>query len=216
MSNFSARPDDPIEIDPVPWDSSDAPEAGRAPLSRRRKVVLGSVVAVGLAALAGVGVWGGRIVSQQDTTLSTPASVGGLVLDDSASAQATAEDLKAAFAAGIDLKESVGAVYKDPAAADRSVLFFGGTALLWSPSKDLDTLFELVGDDSGAVAGMREVPAGSLGGVMKCGETTVDGGGMAVCGWADHGATAMALFPGRSVDDAAKLMGEIRSAAQSR
>ena len=61
--------------------------------------------------------------------------MAGLQLNDSADAAATAEDLKAAFAAGIDLKSSVGAVYRDPAAADRSVLFFGGTALLWSPAK---------------------------------------------------------------------------------
>lgn len=234
MSNFAARPgppsdpspeaapysDDPIEMRPV-WEAAPSDEPAdpgpRGPMSRRRKIVLGSVLVVGLAALGGIGVWGGRVISQQDTALSTPGSVAGLTLDDSADARATADDLKAAFAAGIDLKESVGAVYTDPAAADRSVLFFGGTALLWSPSKDLDTLFGLIGDESGAVTGIHEVPAGSLGGVMKCGTTTVDeGGSMAVCGWADHGSTAMALFPSRSPDEAGDLMLQMRSAVQQR
>ncbi|GIF78335.1 hypothetical protein [Asanoa siamensis] len=217
----AAEQDEPIDVTPPVWaaspDDPDEPEGPRPPLSRRRRIALVSVAAVGLAGLAAVGIWGGRIMSQQDTTLATPSSVAGLQLNNSADAASTAEDLKAAFAAGIDLKSSVGAVYTDPAATERSVLFFGGTALLWSPSKDLDTLFGLVGDESGAVEGVHEVAAGSLGGVMKCGNTAVDGGGnMAVCGWADHGATGMALFPSRSVDEAAGLMREMRDAVQTR
>ncbi|MEV4536742.1 hypothetical protein AB0J82_23450 [Asanoa sp. NPDC049518] len=224
MSNdriSEADPGEPIDVTPPVWaaspDSPDEEEGPRQPMSKRRRIVLASVAAVGVAGLAAVGIWGGRIASQQDPTMSTPASVAGLQLNNSADAAATAEDLKAAFAAGIDLKKSVGAVYTDPAATDRSVLFFGGTALLWSPSKDLDTLFGLVGDESGTVDGLHEVPAGDLGGVMKCGTTAVDDGGtMAVCGWADHGATGMALFPSRTPDEAADLMRQMRDAVQSR
>ena len=186
-------------------------------MSRRRKIVLGSAAVVVLAGVIGVGIWGGGIISQQDTTMSTPVKAAGLTKDNSSEAEATAEDLRAAFAAGIDLKSSVSAVYTDPAGANRSVLFFGGTALLWSPGKELDSLFELIGDESGSVESVREVPAGDLGGVMKCGTTAVDGGGsMAVCGWADHGATAMALFPSRSADEAAPLMLKMRGEVQHR
>jgi len=39
---------------------------------------------------------------------------------------------------------------------------------------------------------------------------------MPVCGWADHGSLALAMFPGRSVDDSARLFVDIRSAAQTR
>ncbi|HTF07734.1 MAG TPA: hypothetical protein VK659_06125 [Asanoa sp.] len=224
MSNdriSAAEPGDPIDVTPPVWAASpDAPEEDdgpRPPMSRRRKIVLGSVAVVVLAGLLGVGIWGGGIISQQDTTMSTPTKVAGLTRDNSSEAEATAEDLRAAFAAGIDLNGSVGAVYTDPAGANRSVLFFGGTALLWSPAKDLDTLFKLIGDESGEVAGVHEVPAGDLGGVMKCGTTPVDdGGSMAVCGWADHGATGMALFPSRSPEEAGKLMREMRGAVQSR
>ncbi|SNT65068.1 hypothetical protein SAMN05421812_119132 [Asanoa hainanensis] len=216
-----AEQGEPIDVTPPVWaaspDSPDEEDGPRPPMSRRRRIVLASVAAVGVAGLAAVGIWGGRIASQQDPTMTTPATVAGLQLNKSADAAATAEDLKAAFAAGIDLKTSLGAVYTDPAATDRSVLFFGGTALLWSPAKDLDTLFGLVGDESGTVDGLHEVPAGDLGGVMKCGTTAVeDGGNMAVCGWADHGATGMALFPSRSTDEAAGLMRQMRDAVQSR
>ena len=46
-------------------------------------------------------------------------------------------------------------------------------------------------DETGRVTDVRAVPAGSYGGVMKCGKTSGDGGDFAVCGWADHGSVAM-------------------------
>jgi hypothetical protein len=224
MSNdriSAAEQGDPIDVTPPVWAASpDAPEEDdghRPPMSRRRKIVLGSLAVVVLGGILGVGIWGAGIISQQDTKMSTPTTVAGLTKDNSSEAEATAEDLRAAFAAGIDLKSSVSAVYTDPAGANRSVLFFGGTALLWSPAKDLDTLFTLMGDESGEVSGVHEVDAGDLGGVMKCGTTPVDDGGtMAVCGWADHGATGMALFPSRAPEEAGKLMREMRGAVQTR
>ena len=71
-------------------------------------------------------------------------------------------------------------------------------------------------DETGRVAGLHEVPAGKLGGVMKCGTTSGDGGDFAICGWADHGSAAMAMFPSRSVDDAAGLFRQIREGVQTR
>ena len=38
----------------------------------------------------------------------------------------------------------------------------------------------------------------------------------AVCGWADHGSLALAMFPGRSEGDAATLLSQIRDATQKR
>ena len=76
--------------------------------------------------------------------------------------------------------------------------------------------FSVVSDAQGAVTGLHQVPAGPLGGTMKCGTTKADGADMPVCGWADHGSLALAIFPGRSVDDSAKLFVDIRSAAQAR
>jgi hypothetical protein len=71
-------------------------------------------------------------------------------------------------------------------------------------------------DATGKVTGMRDVPAGRLGGVMKCGNTSGDGGDFAVCGWADHGSVVMAMFPGRSVDAAGSLLRQIREGIQTR
>ncbi|MDG4832755.1 hypothetical protein O7627_26100 [Solwaraspora sp. WMMD1047] len=184
--------------------------------SRRKVIVLGAALLVGLAGAATLGTAGWRIAAQKDAELRTPATVAGLTLDDSERAAATADYLRTGFAADIALDRSVGAVYADPAAPDRSVLLFGGTTLIWQPERDLDRLFELVADDDAGVTGLREMPAGEFGGVLKCGTTDTPEGELPVCGWADHGSVAMAMFPGRDVDQAGELMREIRDAVQTR
>lgn len=198
------------------WQSDEPTDTRPSGSPRRRRIVLGAALAVGLLGAAGIGTVGWRVAQQSDATLTTPDQVAGLVRDDSERARQTAEYLRTGFAAGIDLDQSIGAVYNDPAAADRSVLLFGGTALLWQPSQDLDRLFDLVADDGQAVEGLRQLPAGELGGVLKCGSTPTDEGDLTVCGWADHGSAVLAMFPGRQVEESAQLLREIRSGIQSR
>ncbi|MFY1636952.1 hypothetical protein ACN27F_27365 [Solwaraspora sp. WMMB335] len=184
---------------------------------RTRRVVAGSLVAaVGLVGTGLIGSTTVEVLRQKDATLTAPAEAAGLVRDDSEDARTTAEYLSTAFAAGIDLDRSIGVVYSGRGDERRSVLLFGGTTLLWSPERDLDTLLEMLGDEQGTVTGIREVPAGPYGGVMKCGATPTDDGDMPVCGWADHGSVAVAVFPGRSVDESAKLLTELRAAMQRR
>jgi hypothetical protein len=207
-------PDQPAEP-ALSGDDSD-PRGGSQGPSRRKVIVLGAALLVGLAGAATLGTAAWRIAGQKDAELRTPATVAGLTLDDSERAQATADYLRTGFAADIALDDSVGAVYADPAAPDRSVLLFGGTTLIWQPERDLDRLFELVADDDAGVTGLREVPAGQFGGVLKCGTTSTPEGELPVCGWADHGSVAMAMFPGRNVDEAGALMREIRGAVQTR
>ncbi|MEH0938807.1 hypothetical protein [Micromonospora psammae] len=184
--------------------------------SRRRKVALAVALLVGLAGAAALGTAGWRVAQQKDTRLAAPERVAGLVRDDSERARSTADYLRSGFAADIDLDRSFGTVYRDPADEKRVVLLFGGTTLLWQPERDLDTLFGLMADETGKVTGVRDVPAGGHGGVMKCGTTSGDGGDFAVCGWADHGSVAMAMFPNRSVDDAGQLFRDIRDVVQTR
>jgi hypothetical protein len=207
----------PVDITPDP--SDDPPQAqpdGRAGPSRRQLIVLGSALIVGLVGAAGLGSAGWRIAQQKDAVLDTPAQAAGLTRNDSDGARTTAEYLRTGLAANVDLDSSVGAVYADPADPRRSVLLAGGTALFWRPDRDLDAVFDLVSDNEGAVAGLREVPAGDLGGVMKCGTSASKDGDITVCGWADHGSVALAMFPGRAVEESARLLREIRSSAQTR
>lgn len=209
----------PIEVGDGPFgltgtDDEAPPE--KAPRSRTKTVVLGALLAVSLAGAAMLATTAWRITSQKDATLAIQRQVAGLSIDETENGKATADYLATALSADVAFDDAVGAVYSDPAAADRDVLFFGGTTLIWTPGSDLATAFELVADDQGAVTGLREVPAGALGGTMKCGTTKSDDGDIAVCGWADHGSLALALFPNRPIDESATLMRDIRSATETR
>jgi hypothetical protein len=181
---------------------------------RVRRIVLASLLAVALAGAAVVGVAGWQIASQKDATLVAPPQVAGLRLDESEDGKSTADYLRTALSAEVDLDQAVGAVYLD--AGGRNVLFFGGTTLIWTPGNDLDSAFNLISDDQGAVTDLHEVPAGPLGSTMKCGKTATDDGDMTVCGWADHGSLALGMFPKRTEADAANLLREIRAGAQTR
>jgi hypothetical protein len=189
---------------------TDAPR----PRSRTRRIVLASLLAVGLAGASVLGWASWQISSQKDATVTAPARIAGLRLDDSQSGRDTADYLQTALSAEVDLDKAVGAVYSDGSGHD--VLFLGGSALIWSPGKDLDTAFGLISDDQGDVTNLHDVSAGPLGGTMKCGTTKTPDGAMPVCGWADHGSLALAMFPNRTESDAAKLLLQIRDAAQTR
>lgn len=194
--------------------AEDQQSEDKAPPSRTKTIVLGSLLAVSLAGAGIIGYAGWRIASQKDATLTAPLQIGSFKLDTSDNGKSTGDYLQTALSADVDLDEALGAVYAD--GNGQNVLFFGGTTLIWTPESDLDRAFELVSDDQGAVTGLHEVPAGPLGGTMKCGTTKSDGADMPVCGWADHGSLALAMFPGRAENDSAKLLLEIRDATQKR
>ncbi|GAB1690020.1 hypothetical protein [Krasilnikovia sp. M28-CT-15] len=188
--------------------------APSGPRRRARTIALTSLLAVGVAGAVAAGFVGWRIISQKDATVAAPAQVADLPRDDSDNGRSTAEYLQTALVAEVDLDDTVAAAYQDP--AGRGVLFVGGTGLVWQPEDELTKAFRLVSDAQGAVTHVHEVPAGPLGGTVKCGRTPTDDGDMAVCGWADHGSVALALFPKRSEDESAKLILSVREAAQKR
>jgi hypothetical protein len=200
-----------------------AADAGATRRPRNRRILIGILagIVVVLAVVIGV-VW--HFVDQQSVSLTLPDKAAGLTIDNSDDAKQTAEYLRTAIAAKANLDNSVGGVYRDPASRDHDVMLFGGTRLLLNPSKDLDQAFTLLDEGSGSVTKLHEVPAGPLGGVMKCGTTTTEGtntgtsqtenGTMPVCGWADRDSLALALFPGRSVEQAADLLRTLRSAVE--
>lgn len=183
------------------------------------KIVIAVLGAVGIALAVTVGPTIVRIMKQKDATLQMPEQVGELKRDDSPLAKEHASDLVAILRAQItDLDSSAGAVYEEPSGdASHSVMIFGGTTLLWNPGRELDTVLTFISESSeDKLNELAEVDPGPLGGVMKCGTTQMDSAQLAICGWADHGSIAVALFPGRSTSDAAGLMRTLRSAAEKR
>ncbi|WP_431727657.1 hypothetical protein [Verrucosispora sp. TAA-831] len=204
---------EPIELDQPA--AATGPE--RRPVrSRRWRIAVALIAVLVFAGVGALGSWGWRIMQQKDARISTPGEIAGLRQDTSDRAVSTADYLRSGLAADIRLDSSFGAVYQDPTDARRSVLLFGGTTLLWQPERDLESLFTLMGDETGAIDGLRDVSPGPLAGVMKCGSTSGEGGDFAVCGWADHGSVVLAMFPSRSIDESAGLLRQIREAVQTR
>jgi hypothetical protein len=216
--DLSARPGEPDDR-PEPLSAAGyADDKSEEAKTRRRipgrRIALGVVLAIGIAGVATFGRTGWQIYTQKDAALTAPAQIGTLRLDDSADGKATAEYLQTALSAEVELDKAVGAVYRDD--AGKNILFLGGTGLFWTPDNDLETAFGLISDAEGAVTGLHEEDAGPMGGTMKCGATKTDDGNLTVCGWADHGSLAMAMFPNRTTEEAAPLLREIRAQAQSR
>jgi hypothetical protein len=219
LDELVAEPFDP-ESDGFPSedamaaDLAEAAERGSARRRRTRWLLIGGLAVVLVVVAASLISW--RYLSGPGTTLSTPDSVAGLQRETDADTNATTDYLRDALAANASLNGAVGAVYSDPGNADRRVLLFGGTGSIDSPSSKLDAAFALLNDQTGNVTGVREVTPGPLGGVIKCGTSNGDGAPISVCGWADKDSLALALFPGRSMDEAADLMREFRVAVEHR
>jgi hypothetical protein len=214
-----AEPESPAAedlFDGIGGEPPEEPGARRARLLRARNIVLGVLVvlAVCMAIIFGPTMW--QVFREKDTTIRTPDKLAALTIDDSPDAQTTVDYLKTAVDAGVPLNSTVGAVYTDGGTTQRSVFFVGGTGLFLSPDKQLSSVFGLITDQTGGVDQVRKVRAGKLGGVMKCGTTKTDEGVMSVCGWADHGSLAVALFPDRGIDEAANLMLTMRDQMQRR
>lgn len=203
----------PIEIGAIDL-SAEPPADGPRPRQPIRRILVTALLVIAVAGGAALAWVGWQITSQKDARLATPETIGSLRLDLSEDGKATADYLQTALSAEIDLDKAVGAVYLD--GTGKNVLFLGGTSLIWTPENDLDAAFGLVADNEGAVTGLHAVSAGPLGGTMKCGTTKSDDGDLAVCGWADHGSLALAMFTNRSEPDSAALLREIRQATQSR
>jgi hypothetical protein len=236
MSEETTRADDEIAMVPAganqtPADDPDAddgmlsdfgaetPEDSTGSLHRRRRIRIVAIIGA-IAVLFCIGVVVGPtawdLVRARNTRISVPHQVAGLTLDESENAKGTADYLKTAVETGVSFDSAVGAVYTDGGAEPRSVIFVGGTGLFMTPDKELKSLFDLLTDSTGGVEQVHPVPAGSFGGVMKCGMTSTEDGNMAVCGWADHGSVAVALFPDRGVGESATLMRQMRHAMQRR
>jgi hypothetical protein len=206
----------------LPGMSDDGFDDDAAPDDRPGSSINVKKVAIICGALAGVALLGSavvygptiaRVTSQRGTTVSTPAQVGAFTMDSSDDAKNTAEYVRDAIAAEVSLDKSVGAIYKDQA---QTVILVAGTGRVWKPERSLSSAFKVVADDSGSVRDVHDVDAGKLGGIMRCGVTVDKEGEIAVCGWADNGSVAVALFPGRPVDDAAKAMLQLRDAVEHR
>ncbi len=197
--------------------------AGTAAPRRRRHI--GRYVAGGLAVgVLAVGVFTGptlsHVFSARNTSVTWPDQVAGLSRDTSADSTDTANYLRDAVNSGSSLAHPTAAVYNIGGDKSHSVLLFGGTGAIYRPANELSKVLGLLDDSQDSVTGLHEVSPGPLGGEMKCGTSVGSGDAtdpdMPICAWADHGSAMGALFPGRTVDEAAELFRQFRAAIEKR
>lgn len=204
------------------YDEDDGdPSAGTGSRINVKKVALISAAIAGVALLGSAVVYGPtfvRVQQQRGTKVETPPQVGALSMDTSEDAKSTAEYIRDAIDTQVNLDTSVGAIYKDQAgeSATRSVILVAGTGRIYKPEDSLGTAFKAVADESGGVRDVHDADPGPLGGVLRCGVTSTQDGDLPVCGWADYGSVAVALFPGRPVAEAEKTLRELRTAVEHR
>ncbi|GAA2625693.1 hypothetical protein GCM10010399_66460 [Dactylosporangium fulvum] len=199
--------------------SQDEPEeeastgASRLPI-KRIAIICAAVAAVAL--LVSGAVYGPtvvRVIQQSDTKVQSRDQVGAFTLDKSDDATSTAEYIRDAVATEVNLDQSVGLIYKDQA---NSVILVAGTARIWKPEASLKSAFDVMTDNSGGVSDIRDMDAGDLGGLMRCGVTKTQDEDFPVCGWADNGSVGIALLPGQQLPDAHKVTLELRNAIEHR
>jgi hypothetical protein len=186
------------------------------PKSRRTLwIVLAVVIALLAAAAIAAVVWIVPAVTgalnEQNATLSTPATLAGLTKSTDPKRQATAEDLKKQLAAQLPKsKGAIAAFYDDPADKTKLVMLWGVTAPISSPKKELDAAFDSSAS-SLSVTNVHKVDAGPLTGEAECGDGKTDELDLTLCGWADHGSLALAVFFNRDATSSAALFKQIRN-----
>lgn len=201
-------------------DSDEHRGGSGTPRSRRRRLIWFGSGFVVAAVIAGVVL---TVVGRGDSppALRAPEHVAGLTLDNSSNATNTAEYLRSALAAGMNLTTSIGAVYTDGAdsaqADAHSVIFVGGTTT-GNDAQLVDKLMSYMDDNTDGVTSKQSESTGGSGS-MTCGKATdsapQDTGTdteMAICAYADKGQVGIALFPNRDVNQAAILMRSFKSA----
>ena len=197
------------------YDDEELDEAPRPGVPIKRIAIIGGSIVGAVLAVSGV-IYGPtvvRVLGQSDTKIAAPPKVGSFTLDTSDGAKETAEYIRDAIATAVGFDSSSGLIYRDQST---TVLLVAGTGRMWKPDRSLQSAFDSVSDDKGGVRDLHDVDAGGLGGAMRCGTTKTDDGDLSVCGWADNGSLGIALFPGRTPNDAAKMLLELRSAVEQR
>jgi hypothetical protein len=148
---------------------------------------------------------------QYPATATTTATVTGLTVVPDTALSSAARRLSKTIDTGQLDEATFSVVYAESGNSRHRVAVFGSTRFVADPPKDLTDTFGKLGGDL-ALSGVRDVDAGPLGGVQRCGTGRLDGRGVAVCGWVDHGSVGVGVFTNLSVTDSVPLLQTIRAA----
>jgi hypothetical protein len=180
---------------------------------RRRKwpwlLLLTFACCCGCPAYFGKPMW-----EQYPASAAMPAQVADLRLRDDSATKRTTDRLQAELRTAHWLAEDTFAgVYADR--AGKKVTVFGTTGFRFSPESDLDTEMTRLTEQY-RIRDVKAIETGTRGEYLSCGVGKEGNATVAVCGWADHGSLATAVFTRRSATESAGLLEELRGAIVSR
>jgi hypothetical protein len=144
--------------------------------------------------------------AEYPATISLPATVAGMTKVEDADLQATADETATKIKNSADADSAIAAYYAPNGDKQKIVGLVGATTRIADPATELDSAF----NSALSVTGAKEIDAGPMGGVMKCGSTSSGGVALTVCGWADGGSLALGIFLNRSVTESGDLFRTIR------
>ena len=165
------------------------------------------------ACCGGVTLWGRPFLDEYPASIAAEADVPGLTRSSDTGRQRTADKLLGALESEQWDEQSVSVLYTDQ--RQRGATLLATTRFVYDPKKALKERFTKLTNDL-KIRDSEPVDAGELGGYGRCGTGTLNGRGVALCGWADHGSLAVLVTAGRSVPETADLLGTIRAAVLKR
>lgn len=147
--------------------------------------------------------------AEYPATILLPDSVAGLTrVTNNAELNQSANETATQLKNDTDADSAAAAYYAPGGDLTKIVGFFGVTVKIANPSAELTTAFN---GETLKASNVTDVPPGPLGGLMKCGNTSIDGSAASVCGWADGGSLALGIFFNRSTTDSANVFRQMRS-----
>jgi hypothetical protein len=163
-----------------------------------------------IACCCGVPAWFAKPMWEQYPTNATiPTNIADLELRDDPASVESAERLAREMRGAHWLAEDTFAgVYSAP--GDKRITVFGVTGFRIRPESDVDDEMTRLGEEFGLTE-VRTIETGTRGEYQRCGVGADNGETVVICAWADHGSLATGVFTRLSVDDSARLLGELRT-----
>jgi hypothetical protein len=198
--------------------------AARPPRRRKYtglKIMLAVLAALTVLAAIGVYLIARPFLAEYPATLTAPDQVAGLTRLTDPAVQQSVDGLSARIRTDTHSTNAIAAMYAPDGDRRHLVMLAGATGLNLNPGADLDKVLAGMAKGAGSpLSDVHPVPAGALGGNVRCGSSSMAVNGasvpVAMCAWADHGSAGFAFFFNRTADDSATLFGQIRDKVLSR
>jgi hypothetical protein len=185
------------EVVPGPGPGPGRPAHRRSETGRLVAVVLAAVVLVcAVSATAAYLVTrdsGKTAVATAHTRLVAPGTLAGRARVNQPSIQAGIDAAVAELKGQHGITSVVGGAYGDLAKRDLVIVVAAAQAIA-DPTRALDPFIAGMSRAGVRVTGLTAVSPGPLGGVAKCGDTTVSGIAAGICAWADRASTGSVVI----------------------